>query len=107
MGSHVAPTGTVTESEVVAAAVTTARDAPKKTILFDGFVLKLVPVIVTVAPMGPEAGEKEVMLGACAYPLRCKLIMKERENIIFILFRLCQIGKLHKLKFMNYRLLSS
>ena len=42
------------------AAVTFALTAPKKTILLDIVVLKFVPVIVTLVPTGPEAGEKEV-----------------------------------------------
>ena len=37
--------------------------APKKTILFAGVVLKLVPVIVTDVPTGPEDGEKELIVG--------------------------------------------
>ena len=45
------------------AAVTFAFTAPKKTILFAGVVLKLVPVIVTDVPTGPEAGEKELIVG--------------------------------------------
>ena len=58
-----APVGTVTVSEVVLPADTVARVAPKKTILFAGVALKLVPVIVTIVPIGPELGVKEVMLG--------------------------------------------
>ena len=37
--------------------------APKKTMLLAGVELKFVPVIVTVVPMGPLAGEKLVMVG--------------------------------------------
>ena len=48
---------------VAVAAVTVARVAPKYTMLFAGVVLKLVPVMVTVVPMGPLVGEKEVRVG--------------------------------------------
>jgi hypothetical protein len=37
--------------------------APNITILLEGVVLKLVPLIVTGSPTGPEIGEKEVMVG--------------------------------------------
>ena len=57
------PKGTVTVKEVAVAAVTLAFTAPKKTMLFDGVVLKLVPLIVTDVPTGPEAGEKELIVG--------------------------------------------
>jgi hypothetical protein len=63
IGWYVAPTGTVTLSEVEVAAVTVAFTAPKYTMLFAAVVLKFVPVIVTVAPMGPEVGEKEEIVG--------------------------------------------
>ena len=48
------------------AAVTVAFTAPKYTILFAAVVLKFVPVMVTVVPMDPEVGEKEVMVGGDA-----------------------------------------
>jgi hypothetical protein len=34
--------------------------------------LKLVPVIVTVVPTGPEVGEKELIAGACAEASKIK-----------------------------------
>jgi hypothetical protein len=43
--------------------VTVARTGPKKTILFAGIELKLVPVIVTAVPSRPEAGVKELIVG--------------------------------------------
>ena len=45
------------------AAETVALVAPKNTILLAGIGSKLVPVIVTVVPMGPEVGVNEVMVG--------------------------------------------
>jgi hypothetical protein len=45
------------------AADTLALTAPKKTILLDDVVLKLVPVIVTVDPTGPEVGVNELIVG--------------------------------------------
>jgi hypothetical protein len=43
--------------------VTVARTAPKKTISELAVVLNPDPVIVTVVPTGPEAGEKELITG--------------------------------------------
>ena len=58
-----APNGTVTVKLVALAAVTTAFVAPKKTMFWAGVVLKPVPVMVTLLPMAPDSGEKEVMEG--------------------------------------------
>ena len=58
-----APDGTVTDREVVEAVLTVASIAPKKTMLFAGVVLKLVPVTVMVAPTLPEVGEIDEMVG--------------------------------------------
>ena len=63
IGLYVAPVGTITLSEVEVADVTVALTAPNHTILFAAIVLKFVPVIVTVAPIGPEAGVKDVITG--------------------------------------------
>ena len=63
IGWYVAPVGTVTVSCVAVAAVTAALTAPNHTILFAAVVLKFVPVIVTVVPMGPEVGEKDEIAG--------------------------------------------
>jgi hypothetical protein len=52
----VAPEGTVVVMVVEVDALTTAVVPLKETTLFAGEVLKLVPVIVTVAPTAPEAG---------------------------------------------------
>jgi hypothetical protein len=60
----VAPTGTVTVSDVDVDPVTVARVPLKRTVLLAGVVLKLVPVMVTVAPTAPLVGEKLVMVGA-------------------------------------------
>ena len=66
MGAKVAPVGTVTVSCVAVAAVTVAAVAPKITMLLAGVVLKPVPVMVSVVPVAPEVGVKEVMVGGCA-----------------------------------------
>jgi hypothetical protein len=63
IGCYVAPEGTVTVNEVVVAADTVALTAPKKTILFAGVVLKLVPLMVTADPTAPELGAKELIVG--------------------------------------------
>jgi hypothetical protein len=52
----------------VLAVFTVAFVAPKKTISFVDVALKFVPMIVTVVvPAGPDAGEKEVIVG-CENP---------------------------------------
>jgi ATP-dependent Lon protease len=50
IGAYVAPTGTVTTRFVALAPVTTARTAPKYTMLFESTGLKLVPEMVTLMP---------------------------------------------------------
>jgi len=65
IGWKVAPAGTVTESEVVVALLTVAFTAPKNTVLLEGVALNPVPDMVTSVPIGPEAGENDVMAG-CA-----------------------------------------
>ena len=62
---YMAPSGTVTVKLLMLAAVTVARVSPKKTALFAAVVLKLAPLIVTLLPIGPLPGEKEVIAGAC------------------------------------------
>lgn len=57
--------GTVTVNDVTDAAETVALTAPKKTMFLSAVVLKFVPVIFTIVPIGPEAGAKAVILG-CA-----------------------------------------
>jgi hypothetical protein len=63
MGEYVAPAGTVTVSDVEVADVTTAFTAPKYTTLFATVELKFAPVMVTIVPIWPEVGVKEVMVG--------------------------------------------
>ena len=58
MGWKVAPVGTVTVNEPADAAVTTALAPPTKTVFAVVEGLKPVPVITTLEPAGPEAGEK-------------------------------------------------
>ena len=65
----IAPVGTVTVRLVEVLAVTVAVLLLKNfTTLFAGVVLKLVPVIVTDVPMGPDAGENAVMVGEGVAP---------------------------------------
>ncbi len=59
----VAPVGTVVVNWVVVAAVTVATVPLKDIVLLLGVVLKFVPVTITVAPITPPEGEKEVIEG--------------------------------------------
>lgn len=70
-----ASAGTTVVIEVAVLAVTTATtfvgepSVPSlytlnRTVLLDGVVLKLVPVMMTVVPTGPDGGENEVIVGA-------------------------------------------
>jgi hypothetical protein len=59
----VAPVGTVVVNWVVVAAVTVATVPLKDIVLLLGVVLKFVPVTITVAPITPLEGEKEVIEG--------------------------------------------
>src|SRR5687767_11632418 len=68
MNPVVAPVGTVVVIEVEELANTTAIVPLKLTVLLAGVVLKLVPVIVTVVPTGPDAGVKAVMVGRSTAP---------------------------------------
>jgi len=58
----VAPAGTVVVILVVVLALTTAAEVLNKTVLLERVVLKFVPVIITVEPIGPIAGEYVVMV---------------------------------------------
>ena len=58
-----APAGTVVVRLVAELAVTVANVPLKRRVLSVVVVLKFVPVIVTVVPMGPLAGVKVVMVG--------------------------------------------
>lgn len=60
-GSKVLPAGSFTVSELLVPLVIMPEVAPKNTILLDGTVSKLVPVMVTLVPTAPEAGEKPVI----------------------------------------------
>jgi hypothetical protein len=53
----------VTVRLVEVAAVTVALTDPNQTKFKEGAGLKLLPVMVTVEPTGPDVGEKEVMTG--------------------------------------------
>ncbi len=63
IGPVEAPTGTVVVILVAVAAMTPAATPLNVTTLFAGVVLKLLPVIVTVAPIAPLAGLKPDMDG--------------------------------------------
>jgi hypothetical protein len=63
IGPLVAPAGTITVSVVEVAPVTVAATPLNCTVLFAGVVLKLVPVIVTVAPTAPLVGVKLDIVG--------------------------------------------
>ena len=58
MGWMVQPVGTVTVNELADAAVTCALAPPIKTVFAVVEGLKFEPVITTLEPAGPEAGEK-------------------------------------------------
>jgi hypothetical protein len=88
IGLNVAPTGTVTVSDVVVAPVTVAFVAPKYTTLFDGVALKFVPVIVTVVPIGPDVGVKNDMVGAVCPTIvlaSSRNAVTRRTRILFLL----------------------
>ena len=76
-----APAGTTTVNEVAVAADTVAFTAPKYTMLFPGVALKPVPVIVTVLPMLPDAGAKELMTGWAANCCTNKKTREKRPDI--------------------------
>ena len=81
IGAEPAPRGTFTDMEVAVALTTVARLAPKNTALEAEVVLKLVPVIVTVAPTAALAGVKPVMVGTCAFSKKEEnrpIIVKEK-----------------------------
>jgi hypothetical protein len=59
----VVPVGTLISSWVEEADVTTAVVLLNFTLLFTAVALKFVPVIITVEPIAPEVGEKEVIVG--------------------------------------------
>jgi hypothetical protein len=61
IGPDVPPEGTVVTIVVLVALVTVAAVPLNLTVLLAAVVLKPVPVMVTVAPMAPLDGEKEVM----------------------------------------------
>jgi hypothetical protein len=60
----VAPAGTDVVILVAVLAAAVAVVPLNRTVLFAGVVLKFVPVIVTVVPIGPEAGLKLVIVGS-------------------------------------------
>lgn len=63
IGPVLAPTGTVVVMVVAVLAVTVAEVPLKVTVLFAGTTSKFVPVMVTVVPIMPAVGAKEVIVG--------------------------------------------
>lgn len=59
----VAPDGTITVKVVAVLDITTAGTPLNVTMLLEGVVLKFVPVIITVVPIGPEVEVKLIMVG--------------------------------------------
>jgi hypothetical protein len=80
--------------EVLVAAITVAFAAPKYTALFDATGSKLVPVIVTVVPTGPEVGEKELIAGACAEASKIKAKTPIRSKLRLLTY----VDKCSKIK---------
>jgi hypothetical protein len=74
-----APGGTVVVMLVAVDAVTVAAVPLKLAELFDGVVLKLVPVMVTVVPTSPLAGAKPVMVGGGITTVKSEVLMAVRE----------------------------
>ena len=62
----VAPDGTVVVMPVAVLAVTVVSVPLNLTVLAEGVVLKLVPVMITVVPTNPEVGVKPVIVGVVA-----------------------------------------
>ena len=83
IGSYVVPKGTVTVSEVAEADETFAFIAPKKTTLLARLGLKFEPVMVTTAPIGPDWGEKELIIG-CPYDMEYKIHPVTKRRSFFI-----------------------
>jgi hypothetical protein len=63
IGAYVVPSGTVTVSDSALAVWFVACTDPKKTILFEAISLKLVPVIMTLAPALVALGLNPVITG--------------------------------------------
>ncbi len=71
------------------AAVTVACTAPNHTILFAAVVLKFVPVMVTVVPIGPEVGVKEVITGGND---TVKIVFLSTETVLLFQFAIAKSG---------------
>src|SRR5512141_2699291 len=82
IGAEVAPTGTVTMSDVDAAELTDAFTAPKYTIFLEAVILKFVPLMVTLVPIGPLMGVKEMIEGWAATPMVITVVayISDRNN---------------------------
>jgi len=62
--------------------------APKKTMLFSGVALKLVPEMVTIEPVGPLAGVKEVITGTSAIEFTLQIRNRGMYTKIVLMFSL-------------------
>jgi len=83
------PLGTAAVMLVALQALTVAAIPPKVTLLDPCVEPKLVPVTVTEAPIGPEVGDKLVIVGEdCAWPMqqKIKLNRKKPTTALFINF---------------------
>jgi hypothetical protein len=58
--------------------------------LFAAVVLKLFPTIVTVVPMGPDVGVKDVMVGRAEYALL--IVFRNIETELLLLFATTKSG---------------
>ena len=74
----VAPTGTVVVILVAVLALTTAAVPLNSTLLFADTGLKLVPVMVTEVPVGPDDGEKEAMVGEEILPI----VLRNTDTVV-------------------------
>jgi hypothetical protein len=85
----------VTVSDIAEAAETSALHAPKYTTSLLVVALKFVPAMVTVVPIGPDAGENDVIVGGGGGSPTTILyhtpISRRRQNIrkVFIVYPLC------------------
>jgi hypothetical protein len=84
IGPVVAPPGTRVVMVVDVDASTAANTPLNRTVLFPGIVLKLIPVIITVALMAPLPGLKLVILGESKTVKSVKLVTVTPLTVIDI-----------------------
>lgn len=87
IGPVVTPVGTEVVMLVAVLAVTGAAVPLNITMLLAGVGSKFVPVIITVEPMGPEMGVKELIVGDCARALLQQHMKRQKNSkIVFIMY---------------------